>query len=180
MKQEFKKTYQQPKRHHLTSLGPFSSFSLPPSHYLLAVSPFLCLLQSHHSVWPGGSIAVVSPFCSGTCSHPASSCLQWWFSGGGCVSHRCGFWAVVVVRWEGEVHCCGLMWHDEVNVQHSSCDVLRVGWKYLRVNNCNTDKNPPFLGWKKLLKLVILKCEIYPLILTEKKTIHASGRKSPF
>ena len=42
--------------------------------------------------------------------------------------------------------CCGLMWCDEVDVQHSSCDVLRVGWKYLRVNNCNTDENPPFLG----------------------------------
>jgi hypothetical protein len=58
-----------------------------------------------------------------------------------------------------------------VDVQHSSCDVLRVGWNDLKVNNYNTDENPPFLGWKKLLKFVILKCEIYPLkVLTEKKT----------
>jgi hypothetical protein len=33
MKQELKKTYQRPKRRGLTSLGPFSLFALPPSHY---------------------------------------------------------------------------------------------------------------------------------------------------
>ena len=77
-------------------------------------------------------------------------------------------------------HCHGLMWCDEVDVQHSLCDVLRVGWKYLRVNNCNTDENPPFLGWKKLLKLVILKCEIYPFILTEKKKHTCQWKKISF
>ena len=54
--------------------------------------------------------------------------------------------------------CCGLMWRDEVDVQHSSCDVLRVGWKYLRVNNCNTDGNPPFLGWKKWMESIPCDC----------------------
>ena len=80
MKQEFKKTYQRPKRRCLMSLGPFSSFALPPSHYLPTVSLFLRLPQSRCSVWPGGSMAVVSQFCSGTRSHPASSCSQWWVS----------------------------------------------------------------------------------------------------
>jgi hypothetical protein len=46
MKQEFKKTYQRPKRRRLTSLGPFCSFALPPSHYFPLVSSRLVVPSS--------------------------------------------------------------------------------------------------------------------------------------
>ena len=151
MKQEFKKTYQQPKRHHLTSLGPFSSFSLPPSHYfarrlIVPLSPAVLLF---HLVW-------------WQCCH-CLTVLQWYpFPPREQLLTVVGIsmnmhyilkkkisWLVdktkkkrrknIQTMWTsfGPLLCCchGLMWRDEVDVQHSSCDVLRVGWKYLRVNN---------------------------------------------
>jgi hypothetical protein len=71
-----------------------------------------------------------------------------------------------------------LMWQD---VQHSSCDVLRVGCKWLKSKQLQHRWKIPFLGMKKKnLIFVILKCENYPLILSENKNIPASGRYSQF
>ena len=44
------------------------------------------------------------------------------------------------------------------------------GLKILKSKQLQHRWKSPFLEMKKLCKLVILKCEIYPLILTEKKT----------
>ena len=51
MKQEFKKTYQWPKRRCLTSLGPFCSFALPPSHYFPLIPSCLVVPLSPAGWW---------------------------------------------------------------------------------------------------------------------------------
>jgi len=63
----------------------FFSFAPPSFHYfpffpsLLHLPVASSLLVHCHSIWLGGSIGIVSLFCSCTHSHPMSSYLWWWF-----------------------------------------------------------------------------------------------------
>ena len=63
-------------------------------HQLVVLSPPHSVSLLHcHSIWPGGAVAVVSPFWTPVPTLRAVACSSGW--DGGCVSHCCGFGAVV-------------------------------------------------------------------------------------